>query len=254
MVVGTEASRGPPCVQHAGCEWNTVVQKPPRDPVVLHARGTMRWQLYPESRSSQVQYDYKTHSYGRRHSSAIGVQRCSNLIRSMVLPAGTQHFDMVNAMTNLVVQAMNKLELPTWLPMRELRHWRHYAEHTAGMREQMQAQIGVSAKRVILSVAHGSAIPEVDDVERTRWLNGLSVESRLLRWVAFSTCTNSSSMRTEAGRKIPPLPIGGRPWRIGSCAASKTWCLHLLPVIYRCILTASWSTETINWSVPQRIF
>ena len=51
------------------------------------------------------------------------------------------------------------------------------------MREQMQAQIGVSAKRVILSVAHGSAIPEVDDVETTRWLKGLTVESRLLRWV-----------------------------------------------------------------------
>ena len=63
--------------------------------------------------SSQVQYDFKTHNYGRRYSSAIGVQRCSNLIRSIVLPAGTQNFDMVNAMTNLVVQAMNKLELPT---------------------------------------------------------------------------------------------------------------------------------------------
>ena len=72
--------------------------------------------------SSQMQYDCKTHNYGRRYSSAIGVQRCSNLIRSVVLPAGTQDFDMVNAMTNLVVQAMNKLELPTWLPMRELRH------------------------------------------------------------------------------------------------------------------------------------
>ena len=59
--------------------------------------------------SSQMQDDYKTHNYGRRYSSAIGVQRCSNLIRSMVLPAGTQDFDRVNAMTNLVVQAMNKL-------------------------------------------------------------------------------------------------------------------------------------------------
>ena len=38
MVVGTEALRGPPCVQHAGCEWNTVGQKPPRQPMVLCAR------------------------------------------------------------------------------------------------------------------------------------------------------------------------------------------------------------------------
>ena len=58
-------------------------------------------------------------------------------------------------MANLVVQAMNELELPTWLPIWELRRWRHYADHTAWMREQMQAQIGVSAKRVILSVVHG---------------------------------------------------------------------------------------------------
>ena len=81
---------------------------------------------------------------------------------------------------------MNKLELPTWLPMKKLRHWRHYAEHTPGVREQMQAQFGVRAKRVILSVAHGGAIPEVDDVETSRWLKGLSLESRLLRWVACS--------------------------------------------------------------------
>ena len=94
--------------------------------------------------------------------------------------------------------------------MRELRHWCHYAEHTAGMREQMQAQIGVMAKRVILSVPHGSAIPEVDDVETTLWLKGLSVESRLLRWAAcsdFVDLPKSSSMRTETGRKIPPQRI-----------------------------------------------
>ena len=52
---------------------------------------------------SQVQYDHKTHNYGRQYSSAIGVQRCSNLVRSKVLPAGTQDFDMMNAMTNLVL-------------------------------------------------------------------------------------------------------------------------------------------------------
>ena len=94
--------------------------------------------------SSHVQYEYKTHDYGRRYASAIGVQRCSNLVRANVLPAGTQDFDMVNAMTYLVVQAMNKLELPQWLPMRELPHWRHYADHTARLRVEMQANLGPS--------------------------------------------------------------------------------------------------------------
>ena len=95
--------------------------------------------------SSHVQYGYKTHDYGRR----------CNLVRANVLPSGTQDFDMVNAMTNLVVQAMDKLELPQWLPTRELPHWRHYADHTARLRVEMQANLGPSAKRVILSVAHG---------------------------------------------------------------------------------------------------
>ena len=60
-----------------------------------------------------------------------------------------------------------------WLPMRELCHWRHHAEHTAGLRELMQAHIGLSTRRVILSVAHGGATADVDDVDTTRWLEGL---------------------------------------------------------------------------------
>ena len=40
--------------------------------------------------------------------------------------------------------------------------------------------MGLSAKRVNLPVTHGGAIPEVDDVDTTQWLKGLSVESRLL--------------------------------------------------------------------------
>ena len=113
--------------------------------MVLSHRGT--------SVSNQVQYEYKTHDHGRRFSSAIGVQRCSNLVRANVLPAGTQDFDTVNAMTNLVVQATSKLELPQWLPMRELPHWRHCADRTARLRLQVQDHLGPNAKRVILSVA-----------------------------------------------------------------------------------------------------
>ena len=97
--------------------------------------------------SSHVQYEHKTHDHGRRYASAISVQ-------PGVLPAGTQDVDMVNAMTNLVVQAMDKLELPQWLSVRELPHWRQYADHTNRLRVEMQANLGPSAKRVILSVAH----------------------------------------------------------------------------------------------------
>ena len=67
--------------------------------------------------SSRVQCEYKTRDHGRRYASAIAVQRCSNLVRANVLPAGTQDFDRVNAMTNRVFQALNRLELPQWLPV-----------------------------------------------------------------------------------------------------------------------------------------
>ena len=135
--------------------------------------------------SSHVQYDSKTHDYGQRCASATGVQRCSNLVRANVLPARTQDFDKVNATTKLVVQAMDKLELPQWLLTKEL-HWRHCADHTARLRVEMQANLGPSAKRVILSVAHGCTVPQIDDVDTARWFKRLSMESRLLRWVACS--------------------------------------------------------------------
>ena len=55
---------------------------------------------------------------------------------------------MINVMTNLVVQAMDKFELPQWFSMRELPHWRHCANHTARLRVEVKANLGPSAKRV----------------------------------------------------------------------------------------------------------
>ena len=41
-----------------------------------------------------------------------------------------QDFDMVNAMTNLVVQAVRKMDLPYWLPKRDLSSWSDYADRS----------------------------------------------------------------------------------------------------------------------------
>ena len=73
-----------------------------------------------------------------------------------------------------------------WLPLKGLSNWSDYAYHTAQLDEKKQADLGVGAKRVILSVAHGSAVPEVDDADSLQWLHGLSMESRLPRWIASS--------------------------------------------------------------------
>ena len=149
--------------------------------------------------SSQVQYEYKSHDYGRRHSTAIGVQRCSNLMRATILPAGAQDFDMVNAMTNLVVQAMSRMDLPQWLPIRSLPHWRHHADNTAAVHAQMQTH----AKKGLLSVAHGGSVPEVGDADAALWLKGFSTESRLLRWVACSDFGDLHRQFMEEGRNWP---------------------------------------------------
>ena len=41
---------------------------------------------------------------------------------------------MVNAMTTLVVQAVRKIYLTSWLPLRELSSWSDYADHTTAIR------------------------------------------------------------------------------------------------------------------------
>ena len=51
-----------------------------------------------------VRYQYLVGKLGRGYSSPLGAQRCSNLVRAHVLPPATEDFDMVNAMTNLVVR------------------------------------------------------------------------------------------------------------------------------------------------------
>ena len=58
-----------------------------------------------------VRYQYKVGNNGRWYSSPLGAQRCSNLVRAHVLPPATEDFDMVNAMTSLVVQAVRKTDL-----------------------------------------------------------------------------------------------------------------------------------------------
>ena len=85
---------------------------------------------------------FQVGNLGRRYSSPLGVQHWSNLVRAQVLPAATKDFDVVNAMTNLVVQAVRKLDLPSWLPLRKLGGWSDNADRTTAIRGQLQAFSG----------------------------------------------------------------------------------------------------------------
>ena len=81
-----------------------------------------------------VRYQNKVGNLGRRYSSPLAAQRCSNLVRAGVLPPATKDFDMVNAMTNLVVRAVRKMDLTSWMPLRELSTWPDKADHTTAIR------------------------------------------------------------------------------------------------------------------------
>ena len=85
-----------------------------------------------------VRYQKKVGDLGRRCSSPLGAQRCSNLVSARVLPPATEDFGMVNAVTNLVVQAVRKMDLPSWLPFRELSSSSDYADHTTAIRGLLQ--------------------------------------------------------------------------------------------------------------------
>ena len=92
-------------------------------------------------------------SLGRRYSPLLGALRCSNLVRAHVLPSAIEDFDMVNAMTNLVVQVVRKMDLPSWLPLRELSSLSDYADHTTAIRGRLQGFLGAKTKAVILGVS-----------------------------------------------------------------------------------------------------
>ena len=63
-------------------------------------------------------------------------------------------------MTNLVVQTVRKMHLPSWLPSRELSSWSDYADHTTAIRGRLQGFFGANTKAVIPGVAHGGAVPD----------------------------------------------------------------------------------------------
>ena len=61
----------------------------------------------------------------------------------------------MNAMTNLLVQAVRKMDLSSWLPLREFSSWSDYADHTTAIRGRLQGFLDPKTKAVILGVAHG---------------------------------------------------------------------------------------------------
>ena len=190
-----------------------------------------------------VRYQYKVGKVGRRYSSPLGAQRCSNLVRGHVLPPATEDFDMVNAMTNLVVQAVRKVDLSSWLL---------YASWAAGpsmpttpRRSVDGCRVSWARRRRRSSWASPTGVPSATlntrnprvGWGRCPWRQGCRVGLRAPNWVSFTT--GSSRPRSPAPR-IPPSPIGGRPLRTGYSCAWRRSRGQAPPATSRAISTAPW--------------
>ena len=140
-----------------------------------------------------LRYQNKVGNLGRRYSSPLGAQRCSNLVRAHVLPPATEDFDKVNAMTSLVVRAVRKMDLPSRLPLRELGSWSDYADQHHGDSWTVAGFPGREDEGGHLWRHPRGAVPDIEHAESARWLRALPMESRLLRRAisAASWCTGT---------------------------------------------------------------
>ena len=144
---------------------------------------------------------------------------------------------MVNAMTNLVVQAVRKMDFSSWLPSRELSSWSDYADRTAAIRGRLQGFLGAKTMAVFPGVAHGGAVPNIEHAESARWLRAFSLESRLLWWIACS----------DFGLLHDRLVEAKNPWPENSTFAC--WWQTIEDWVLLCVeevSTASWCTGTFR--------
>ena len=121
-------------------------------------------------------------------------------------------FRQCEHLTNLVVRAVRKMDPlpPSRLPLRDSAAGPTTPTNTTAIRGRLQGFLGAKTKAVILNVAHVVAVPDTEHAESARWLMALSMESRLLRWIACSDF--GSSKPRSRGPRIPPPPFGGRQW------------------------------------------
>ena len=91
-----------------------------------------------------VRYQFQVGNLSRRYSSPLKAERCSNLVPH-VLPPATEDFDMVDATLNLVVHSVRKMDLSSWLPLRELSSWSDHADHLVAIRGWSQSPVALVA-------------------------------------------------------------------------------------------------------------
>ena len=150
-----------------------------------------------------VRYQHKVGNLGRHYSSPLGAQRSSNLVRAHVLRYRCRHGERHDESRG----AGRAQDGPHLLAaVTRFSSWSDYADHTTAIRGLLQGFLGAKTKAVILGVAHGGAVPDTEHAESARWLRALSVESRLLRWIACSDFGLLHDRLIEAKKPWPENP------------------------------------------------
>ena len=104
-------------------------------------------------------------------------------------------------MATLVTHYTRKLQFPSWVPYGTIPSWQEQAENTRATRDKLERHVGHDVKKVIFSVAHGASVPEFAHEDEREWLNSLSREARLLRWVACSDFLELHKQFLHGGRQ-----------------------------------------------------
>ena len=89
-------------------------------------------------------------------------------------------------MATLVAQLLPLLDMEDFWPSHLMVAWYDCANNTEGMREEVRRKTGISAKALLLQVAHGGFPPTTSDAELNRWLEKLSTSALFVRWLAAS--------------------------------------------------------------------
>ena len=136
-------------------------------------------------------------------------------------------------MFTLTVRFANRRKIDLNIAEAKLPTWTRYATDTDNMREVSTAALGSDAKQKFISTAHGGAIPICSDPTVKSFIEQVSSEARLLRWLACSAMPSLCD-RFLCDRDVHLWPQThllsssfGRPWRIrlnchgSSCCSRK---------------------------------
>ena len=103
-----------------------------------------------------------------------------------LLPPDVVDVDTQHALPTLVAQVLPLLHIGGVWPSHILGTWMKYASNAEEVRDRIHRTTGLPAKRLLLRMPRGGAVPDTGDQALNGWSEGLSASARFFRWVAVS--------------------------------------------------------------------